>query len=142
MSIYVAGVLKENLYENEQIDLFAKANIIAELIPPQSDNFSITDATESINQVLSGTQMRSIVVNPSYKVVLDTGTDVNLTGKIFMRSIIKTSLDGGQAHSITQSEQDTNILAVTVPVRHYGKVTGAVYVFIMSLRFFYSFYPF
>lgn len=129
MSIYVAGVLEENLYENEQIDLFAKANIIAELIPPQSDSFSNTDAKNNINRVLSGTQMRSVVVNPAYKVILDTGTDVNLTGKIFMRSIIKTSLGGGQAHTITQSEQDTNILAVTVPVKHNGEVSGAVYVF-------------
>lgn len=129
MSIYVSGVLTENLYENERINLFAKANIIAGLIPDNSELNCNNDTIDNINRVLSGTGLRSIVVNPAYNVILDTSTDVNLTGKIFMRDILKTSLDGGQAHSLTKSEQNTNLLAVTVPVKSGGNITGAVYLF-------------
>ncbi len=129
MSIYVSGVLTENLYENERINLFAKANILAELMPSNPDLIYDEETTDNINQVLSGTGLRSVVVNPAYNVVLDTGTDINLTGKIFMRDILKTSLGGGQAYSVTKSEQGTNVLAVTVPLKRHGDVVGAVYLF-------------
>lgn len=129
MSIYVSGVLTENLYENERINLFAKANILAELMPSNPDLIYDEETTDNINQVLSGTGLRSVVVNPAYNVVLDTGTDINLTGKIFMRDILKTSLGGGQAYSVTKSEQGTNVLAVTVPLKQHGDVVGAVYLF-------------
>jgi len=129
MSIYVSGVLKENLYENERVDLFAKANIISELVPPSTDLIYDENTIDNINRVLSGTSLRSIVVNPAYNVVLDTGTDVNLTGKIFMRDILKTALDGEHAHTVTKSEQGTNILAVSVPLKRGTVTVGAVYLF-------------
>lgn len=129
MSIYVSGVLTENLYENERVNLFAKANIIAELMPANPELKYEEETITNINRVLSGTGLRSIIVNPAYSVVLDTGTDINLTGKIYMRDILKTSLNGGQAYTITKSEQDTNVLAVTVPLKQGGNIVGAVYLF-------------
>lgn len=129
MSIYVSGALTENLYEKERIDLFAKANIIAELMPANAELKTDDRTMESVKQVLSGTDMRSIVVNPAYNVVMDTGTDINLTGKIFMRDILKTSLGGGQAHNVIKSEQKTNLLSVTVPVKLHNNIIGAVYLF-------------
>lgn len=129
MSIYVSGVLTENLYENERINLFAKANIVAELMPSRPELTCDEEAGRNVARVLEGTGMRSVVVNPAYNVILDTGTDVNLTGKIFMRDILKSSLEGGQDYAVTPSGQDTNIMAVTVPVKYVGNVTGAVYLF-------------
>ncbi len=129
MSIYVSGALKDKLYENERVDLFAKANIIAELVPANMQLEYDDGTIQNINRILSGTSLRGIIVNPAYSVVLDTGTDVNLTGKIFMRDILKTSLEGGQAHTITTSEQGTNILAVTVPLKRGSVIVGAVYLF-------------
>ena len=129
MTIYVSGVLKDNLYENERVDLYAKANIIAELIPVNHDLVYNEDTLESVTQVLSGTVMRAIVVNRAYGVVMDTAEDANMTGKIFMRSILKTSLSGGQAHSVTKSGQDLNMMAVTVPIKQGTNINGAVYLF-------------
>lgn len=129
MSIYVSGVLEENLYQNERVDLFAKANIVAELMPINLEQASNDDVMENINRVLAGTGIRSVVVNPAYNVVLDSGTDSNLTGKIFMRDILKTAFDGEEAHTVVESEQGKNMMAVAVPVKFGGIVTGAVYVY-------------
>lgn len=129
MTIYVSGVLKKNLYENECVNLFAKANIVSELntssSAPEYDENSMT----SINRILSGSGIRSIAVNTAYGVVMDTGEDSNLTGKIFMRDILKTAFDGEQAYSVTQNESGTNMLAVAVPIKSGRKIIGAVYLF-------------
>ena len=129
MTIYVSGVLTKNLYENERVDLFAKANIISELSSPGSAPAYDEDSMKNINQILSGSGIRCITVNTACSVINDTGTDTNLTGKIFMRDILKTAFDGEQDYSVTQNEQGVNLLAVAVPIKSSGKIIGAVYLF-------------
>lgn len=129
MSIYVSGILTENLYEKEKINLFAKANIVAELMPVRAELKYDEEAGRNVARVLEGTGIRSIVVNQAYNVVFDTGIDVNLTGKIFMRDILKSALEGEQDFVVTQSGQNTNIMAVTIPVKYAENVIGAVYLF-------------
>ncbi len=129
MSTYVAGILTEKLYDNEKVELFAKANIIAGLVSEKEEIVTDQGTSDNILKVLSGTGLRSIIVNPAYNVVIDTGVDINFTGKIFMREILKTSLEGEQDHVITISEQGAKILAVSVPVKCKDKITGAVYLF-------------
>lgn len=129
MTIYVSGALTKNLYENEKVDLFAKANIISELTSVSSELAYDDDAMKNVNRILSGTGIRSIVVDVACSVIMDTGTDTNLTGKIFMRDILKTSFEGEQAFSVTENEQGVHLLAVSVPIKYGGNIIGAVYLF-------------
>lgn len=129
MTIYVSGTLTKNLYENERVNLFAKANIISELTSLNSELKSDEDAMKNVNRILSGTGIRSIMVNPACKVIMDTGEDSNLTGKIFLRDILKTAFDGEQASSVTENDQGVHLLAVAVPIKFGGKIIGAAYLF-------------
>lgn len=129
MTIYVSGALTKSLYENERINLFAKANIISELTSTGAELRADEDIMKNINRTLSGTGIRSIIVNPARNVIMDTGTDANLTGKIFMRDILKTAFDGEQAFSATENEQGIHLLAVAVPIKYSGKIIGSVYLF-------------
>ncbi len=129
MTIYVSGALTKNLYENERVTLFAKANIISELTSVNSELRFDEDAMKNANRILAGTGIRSIVVNPACNVIMDTGTDSNLTGKIFMRDILKTSFEGEQAFAVTENNQGVHLLAVAVPIKYGSKIIGAAYLF-------------
>ena len=123
MSIYILGVLSENLYENEQIKLFAKANIMSEGV---ADMISVenTDAIKDYTtQLLIGTDIRGIVVNPAYKVLYDSNRE--LDGKVLMRDIIKAATEGEQAHTVLNDPAlERNLMTVAVPINQKG--TGSV----------------
>ena len=128
MSIYIIGVLDENLYENEQIKLFTKANMISDTVSeyiPVENTVAIED---SINQLLMGTGIRGIVVNPSYKVISDSNNE--LAGKVLMRDIIKSASEGEQAHTVLKDDNlGINMMTVAVPVKQKGgsNITAVIY---------------
>lgn len=126
MSIYILGVLNENLYENERVKLFAKANIIADTA---SAYVVMNDKTveDDVLQILAGTSVRGIIVNSAYNVLLDTSPESDLEGKIFTRDIIKTSLSGEQASSVDRAESDVNTMSVCVPIKQNERIVGAAY---------------
>lgn len=126
MSVYILGVLSENLYENQRVQLFAKANIISD-IAVQYININDSEMTHGIVQTLAGTQIRGLVMNAAYTVVCDTSEDAGLRGKVYSRDIIKTALSGEQASSIDKSESKINMLAVAVPIKNGDRIIGAVY---------------
>lgn len=126
LSIYILGILSGNLYDSEKVKLFAKANIISDAVT------SITDIDEStrfnISQILSGTDIRSIVVNGDYRVCFDTNSDSDLNGKIIVReAITKCMTNGEQAFAVTQSRNETNMMSVAVPLINESGTSGSVY---------------
>jgi len=127
MSIYIIGALQDNLYENERVRLFAKANIIAELVNPHENLQYEQQAQDNVIQVLSGTAIRNVVINPSYQVVMDTNQEANLIGKVFIRDILKKSLSGEPASTVRVNAQDMTMLSVSVPIKRGERVLGAVY---------------
>ena len=131
MCIYIIGLLSENLYSGETINMFAKANIISETISEVwGDNPSIT-ATEKFAEVvensLAGTNIRGVVTNTSYTVLYDTNEESQLLGKVFMRDVLKRALDGEQTEQITNTENDMRLISVAVPVKKSGVIIGGVY---------------
>ncbi len=112
--IYIMGILSANLYDTEKVKLFAKANIIADAV---TDTTNISAETSfNINQVLSGSSMRSIVVDRSYRVCFDTAADSDLLGKIIIReSINKCMTEGEQAFALHTSGE-TRMMSVAVPM--------------------------
>ena len=126
LSVYILGALTDSLYNSERVNLYTKANIISDLIKTPD---GITDETSAgIKQILSGSNMRSIVVRPDFKVCLDTNTDSDVMGKVIVReAVIKCMQDGEQAHAINKSNSDMTTMSVAVPLIENGKTVGAVY---------------
>ena len=127
MSIYILGVLSDNLYENEQINLFAKANMMSDTITSYVSVDNISAIEEYTNQLLMGTNIRGIVVNLTYNVLFDSNRE--LTGKVLMREIIQSAAIGEQAHSVIEDDLGINMMTVAVPVRQKDNndIIGVVY---------------
>ncbi len=126
MSVYILGVLSENLYENQRVELFAKANIISDM-SAQTLSENEDYMQREIVQTLAGTQIRGLVLNAAYTVLCDTTDGIGLKGKVYSRDIIKTALSGEQASSIDRNESEVNMMSVAVPMKSGDKIIGAVY---------------
>lgn len=127
MSVYILGVLNESLHSNKSSQLFAKANIISDLIS-QSANDKEKDVYPQVEQIVSGTNVRVITVSPSFSVVYDTGKETSLVGKVLMRDIINTAMSGEQADVISKSETGATVMSVAVPVINGRQILGVVYI--------------
>ena len=130
MYVYNVGILTENLNTEKKSNLYAKANIIAQSTAAAWDsndeqvmNLRIEDI---INRRLAGTDIRGVVINTSYDVLHDNNREANMTGKVFMRDVLKHALDGEQADSVFEADNGST-LTVAVPVEYDGKVVGGVY---------------
>ncbi len=131
MSIYIIGLLSENLYSSETINMFAKANIISETVSEVWGENPSATATDKFAQIversLAGTNIRGVVTNTSYTVLYDTNEDSQLIGKVFMRDVLKRALDGEQAEIISDGANDMRLVSVAVPVTRGGDILGVVY---------------
>ncbi len=127
LSVYILGALTDSLYSSDRVKLFAKANIISDLITTTED---ITDDTRySISQILSGSNMRSIIVRTDFRVCFDSNEDSDMLGKVIIRESINECIKKGeQASSIKVDENGSTMMSVSVPLISGGKVVGAVYV--------------
>ncbi len=127
MSIYIISILGENLYENEQIKLFEKANIISDSISVYLSDENMSTVDNYVAQHIVGTGIRGIIVNPSFNVLVDSNKE--LTGTVLMRDVIKTASEGEQAHTLLKDSSDMNMMSVAVPVTKKDSKTiiGVVY---------------
>lgn len=125
MSIYILGVLEERLFENERVQMFSKANILAETIKPYIEKETPSLANDEVDSLLSGTNIRAIVVNSAYKVIYDSNEE--LVDKIYIRDIITTASMGEQAYDIIEKDHGNSMLSVSVPIKISGNSTGVIY---------------
>ncbi len=131
MCVYVIGVLSDNLYDEKTTWLYSKANIISQSISSNtwgmSDDETLRWSVEDItNNQLKGTNVRGVVTNSSYTVLYDNNKDAYMTGKVFMRNVLKKALDGEQTDSSFKSEGG-KIITVSVPIEYEGDIVGGVY---------------
>ena len=131
MCIYIIGLLSENLYSSETINMFAKANIISETISDVWGDGTSATAEDTFSSIversLAGTNIRGVVTNTSYTVLYDTNKESELSGKVFMRDVLKRALDGEQAEIIADGENDMRLISVAVPIATSGNIIGGVY---------------
>lgn len=129
MSTYVVGLLRDNMYKTDTVDMFEKANIISDSASEQWDtdpaiaNLRLADIAR---RSLAGTTIRCIVTDASYTVLYDTNAESGLTGRVYMREILKKALDGEQAQMIVNDET-TSYITVSAPIVINGTIIGGVY---------------
>lgn len=131
MGIYIIGLLNENLYDGETINMFAKANIISETISDvwESDTSVVMSDRFAgvVDRSLAGTNIRGVVTNTSYTVLYDTNHESELVGKVFMRDVLKQAFDGEQADVTVTGENNMRLISVAVPIEMDGEIVGGVY---------------
>ncbi len=131
MSIYIIGLLNENLYDGETINMFAKANIISETISDvwETDTSAVMSDRFAgvVDRSLAGTNIRGVVTNTSYTVMYDTNHESELVGKVFMRDVLKQAFDGEQADVTVTGENNMRLISVAVPIEIGGEIVGGVY---------------
>ena len=130
MCAYTVGMLSSNLYHSESVTMMAKANIIAQTISEVWDNDpKVTEEkfSDPVEQSLAGTNIRGVVVNKSYIVLYDTNKEARMSGKVFIRDVLKKALDGKQEEEIRKNEAQDPLMAVGVPVMKDGEIVGGVY---------------
>lgn len=130
MCAYVIGLLSENLYESETVDMFAKANIIGATVS-QTWDAEVENEEERfashVEHILAGTDIRGVIENSSYTVLYDTNRESALFGKAYTRDVIKLALDGEQAEMVDDGENGAKMIAVSVPIEKNGNIVGTVY---------------
>lgn len=130
MCAYVIGLLSENLYDSETVDMFAKANIISATVSEAWETESENEEerfADYVERILAGTNIRGVVENSSYTVLYDTNRESELLGKVYMRDVIKLALDGEQAEITGDGENGTKMISVAVPITQNGNIIGTVY---------------
>lgn len=130
MYVYNTGVLSDNLYSEQTTKLYAKANMISQSISGAWDTsdervmyLRLEDVTD---RLLAGTNIRGVVTDNSYSVLFDNNRTADMTGKVFMRDVLKRALDGEQSQSSFEADNGTT-LTVAVPIEVEGEVIGGVY---------------
>ena len=130
MSAYMIGVISDNLYSEKGTRLFAKANIIsmtaANSWEAENDSVRYLRLEDIMMRSLAGTNIRGVVTNTSYTVLYDTNSEARMTGKVFMRDVLKRAVDGAQAEAMFDSDSGRT-LTVSVPIEVDGVITGGVY---------------
>ena len=127
MSIYILSVLSDNLYENEEIRLFAKANIMADAVSSYMNSEDTQPMDEYATQLLAGTGIRGIVTNGAYVVMYDSNNE--LLGTVLLRDVITSASKGEQAKTVFKNEAKVNMMTVAVPVSQNNseEIKGTVY---------------
>ena len=129
MCTYVVGLMRDNLYHNETVNMFEKANIISDSASEQWDmDPSVTGVrlADITGRSLAGTTIRCIVTNKSYTVLYDTNAESGLAGKVYMRDALKRALDGEQVRVVSNDNSNGHI-NVSVPIKHNGEIVGGIY---------------
>ena len=130
MCIYNIGVLSENLYSEKEMKLYAKANMVSQTVSAvwdaNDDRVMYLRIEDITDRLLAGTNIRSVVTDNSYTVLYDNNREANMTGKVFMREVLKCALDGEQKTSTFESDNGKT-LTVSVPIELGGEIIGGVY---------------
>ena len=130
MSVYIIGLLSENLYSNEKINMLAKANIISQTVSEVWENDpSVTEASfaSPSENCLAGTDIRGVIVDTSYTVLYDSNKESGMSGKVFMRDVLRQALYGEQVQLISNNEAEKKMMSVAVPVQVDNSIVGGVY---------------
>lgn len=130
MCVYIIGILSENLYSEETMKLYAKANMLSQTAAENWDapdtNVQYLRFKDITDRSLAGTSIRGVITNNSYTVLYDNNSEANMAGKVFMREVLKLALDGAQSDSMFSADTGRS-LAVAVPIEREGVVIGGVY---------------
>ena len=127
ISTYVTASISSYLYNREEVELLANANIIANLI---SDDLKARpkNIEETVSEINLPVSMRVIVSDVHAKVIYDTGVNNNIEGKIFIRDGIMNAIKGKDVVSTYKEKEVGTIVQAAASVISNSEIVGVVYV--------------
>ncbi len=130
MTFYTLELLRGSLYDHEYVNMFTKANIISERVSQIWDNDVLVTAdrfNDTVENSLAGTSIRGVITNTTYNIMYDTNKEAGLLGKVFMRDVLKSALEGEQTKLTETNETGGKMISVAVPVERDNQIIGCVY---------------
>lgn len=126
LSVYILSTLKDYFYDKERVNMYTKANVVANIVADSSD-ISTASLTASTRDLFADKPMRLLVLDTQSLVVYDNDADNSLKGKLFIRDTIKEALSGRDFYSVFQTEDHTTSMDVAVPILKNSATVGVVY---------------
>lgn len=126
-SIYLLSTYRSYFYENERVNLFAKANIVSSIITENGieNTRSLTNATRDL---FSDSPARLMVLSKQAVVIYDNDSQNSFVNKFFIKDTIKSALSGETNSSIFENPDGSNSIDVCIPVKdEEGETLGIVY---------------
>ena len=126
-SIYLLSTYRNYFYENEKVNLFAKANIVSSIITENGieNTRSLTNATRDL---FSDSPARLMVLNKQAVVVYDNDSQNSFVNKFFIKDTIKSALMGETSSTIFENPDGSNSIDVCIPVKDLNdEAVGIVY---------------
>ena len=126
ISTYVTAAISSYLYNREEVEIMANANIVANLIAEdvKARPKNIENVVEELNLSSS---MRVIVTDIHAKVVFDSGNNNNIKGKIFVKDEVMNAIKGKDVVSNYKEKDVGTVVQTAVSVISNSEIVGVVY---------------
>ncbi len=127
ISTYVTASIGNYLYNREEVELMANANIVANLIAEdiKARPKQIENVVEDLNLPSS---MRVIVSDIHARVIFDSGINNNIEGKIFVKDEIINAVKGKDVVSNYKEKDVGTVVQTAVSVISNSEIVGVVYI--------------
>lgn len=127
ISIYIRASLEEYFFNQEEIELLTKANVIAN-ITSRYVEYKDESIKETIEDLQLGKGIRVIITNKEANVLFDTEETGSLKDKVLLKEEVVNALNTGKDDAQRYFEEEAGwILSAAVPMIKERETVGVVY---------------
>ncbi len=126
MSVYIISSLSDYFYNREKVAMFAKANVVANIIS-ESENGDLSSLADATSELFTDKPMRLMVLDNQAIVTYDNDFENSLRGKMFVEVPIRDALLGQDSSRVYQNDAGTNSMDAAIPVKKNSQISGVVY---------------
>lgn len=126
MSVYIISSLSGYFYNKEKVAMFAKANVVANIISESKDN-SLSALADATDELFTDSPMRLMILDTQAIVTYDNDFESSLRGKLFVELPVRDALLGQDSSRIYENETHSNSMDAAIPIKEGSQITGVIY---------------
>lgn len=126
MSVYIISSLSGYFYNKEKVAMFAKANVVANIISESKDN-SLNALADATDELFTDSPMRLMILDTQAIVTYDNDFESSLRGKLFVELPVRDALLGQDSSRIYENETHSNSMDAAIPIKEGSQITGVIY---------------
>lgn len=124
ISVYLLSALKDYFYDNERVDLLAKANIVADI----AVQGSMDTGRFNISGDLFDSPVRVLILDTQSIVCYDSSPEAELLGRLYLSKVINESnTTGVSAWTTSEAKDGTHSMEVALPITKSNNTIGFVF---------------
>ncbi len=124
ISVYLLSALKDYFYDNERVDLLAKANIVADI----AAQGSMDTGRFNISGDLFDSPVRVLILDTQSIVRYDSSPEAELLGRLYLSKVINESNNTGvSAWTTIENTDGTHSMEVALPILKNNSSIGFVF---------------